>query len=481
MKEKKDTKNIKQYFLIGLKSVVWFGIGVTLGLFFSVSFIYIIFQRIYGNKIYPGVYINNINVGGQTESDVLKYFVKQNQNIGKITFTFVYNQTAPASFEVARTSAKELQLGYNAPLLAHQAYDIGRSKYLLSNIWTIFNAYLNGVFLSPSYFYNENTLMNVIQQISQKATIEPTDALFTFQNNRVTAFRLSSDGQEVDTDKITQTVSAKIPSLVIFHKMQNIIIPVSIKILKPKVSSEAVNNLGIKELIGTGESLFQHSIAGRIYNVTLAATRLNGILIAPGEIFSFDKALGDVSAYTGYQQAYVIQNGKTVLGDGGGVCQVSTTFFRAALNAGLPIFERHAHDYRVGYYEEDGPPGIDATVYVPSIDLKIKNDTEHWILIQTVIDPAILRLTFNFYGMNDGRQVTMTEPVVTNQTPPPPPLYTDDSTLPKGIEKQVDFAAWGAHVSFSRTVTKNNKVLLSDIFVSDYRPWQAAFVRGTKE
>src|SRR6185369_9618298 len=119
-------------------------------------------------------------------------------------------------------------------------------------------------------------------------------------------------------------------------------------------------------------------------------------------------------------------------GDGGGVCQVSTTLFRAALNAGLPIVERHAHAYRVGYYEEDSPPGFDATVYVPSVDLKFKNDTDHYLLIQTVIDPQELRLTFNLYGTKDDRKVTVTTPVVTNFRPAPADLYQDDPTLPKG-------------------------------------------------
>jgi len=251
--------------------------------------------------------------------------------------------------------------------------------------------------------------------------------------------------------------------------------------LHPKITTEQANNLGIKELIGTGTSLFQHSIPSRIYNVNLAASRINGVVVAPNEEFSFAKALGDVSAYTGYQQAYVISGGKTVLGDGGGVCQVSTTLFRAILDAGLPVTERHAHDYRVGYYEEDGPPGIDATVYVPSVDLKFKNDSGHSILIQTIIDPDELRLTFYLYGVKDGRQVAMTTPVVTNEVPAPPTLYQDDPTLPKGTTKQVDFSANGATVKFSRTVTKNGKQIINETYVSNYRPWQAIFLRGTKE
>src|SRR5581483_10285430 len=105
-----------------------------------------------------------------------------------------------------------------------------------------------------------------------------------------------------------------------------------------------------------------------------------------------------------------------VLGDGGGICQVSTTLFRAILSAGLPIVERHAHAYGVHYYEEDSEPGIDATVYTPTVDLKFKNDTGHYLLIQSTVDLEQLRLTYNIYGTKDDRQVTLTTPVIRSQT-----------------------------------------------------------------
>ena len=213
----------------------------------------------------------------------------------------------------------------------------------------------------------------------------------------------------------------------------------------------------------------------------MAAGRINGILIAPNEEFSFDKALGDVSAFTGYQQAYIIQNGRTVLGDGGGVCQVSTTFFRALLNAGLPITQRRAHAYLVGYYEQDSPPGLDATVYVPSVDLKFRNDTDNYILVQTQVDPDNQQLFVFLYGTSDGRSVNLTAPVVTGRTPAPADLYQDDPTLAKGIIRQVDYSAEGAKVSFTRIVTKNDKKIISETFVSNYAPWQSIFLRGTKE
>jgi len=218
-----------------------------------------------------------------------------------------------------------------------------------------------------------------------------------------------------------------------------------------------------------------------MHNVALAAARLNGILVKPGEEFSFVKYLGDVSKYTGYKEAYVIQSGKTVLGDGGGVCQVSSTLFRALLDSGLPITERHAHAYRVGYYEQYSPPGLDATVYVPTVDLKFKNDTGSHILIQSYVDPTEVSLTFILYGKKDGREVTLSTPVVTGVAPAPEPLYQDDPTLPKGVEKQIDYAASGATVVFNRIVKKNGEVIINEKYTSRYTPWRAVFLRGTKE
>ena len=186
-----------------------------------------------------------------------------------------------------------------------------------------------------------------------------------------------------------------------------------------------------------------------------------------------------MSVLTGYKQAYIIQDGKTVLGDGGGVCQVSTTLFRAVLNSGLSIVERAAHSYRVGYYEQNSGPGLDATVYSPTTDFKFKNDTPANILIQTIYEPKIYKLTVEVYGTSDSRVASTTKPVVTSSTPPPEDLYMDDPTLPVGTVKQVDYKSWGAKVIFDYTVTRNGETLYQKKFVSNYKPWQAKFLRGT--
>ena len=247
----------------------------------------------------------------------------------------------------------------------------------------------------------------------------------------------------------------------------------------PEIQTADVNNLGIKEMIGKGSSRFAGSIASRIYNIGLASSKFNGILVAPEEVFSFNNALGDVSGYTGYKQAYIIKDGKTILGDGGGVCQVSTTLFRAALAAGLPIVERRAHSYRVSYYEQDSAAGLDATVFAPTTDLKFKNNTPGHLLIQTRFDPKALTLVFEIYGTDDGRIASTTKPVVTSVVPPPPDLYQDDPTLPQGTVKQVDFKAWGAKASFDYVVKKDGEVIFEKTFYSNFKPWQAVYLRGT--
>jgi vancomycin resistance protein YoaR len=239
-----------------------------------------------------------------------------------------------------------------------------------------------------------------------------------------------------------------------------------------------VNNLGIKELIGRGTSRFSGSIPSRVFNVSLASSRINGVLVAPNETFSFASAIGDISKYTGYKEAYIIQNGKTILGDGGGVCQVSTTLFRAVMNAGLPIIERHAHAYRVGYYEQDSGPGLDATVFVPSVDFKFLNDTGNYILIQTSVNTKNLTADFKIYGTSDGRKSTVSKPVVTDQIAPADDLYVDEPTLPMGKIVQLEHRAWGARVSFSYTVEKGGTQIYQKNFVSVYQPWQAVYQRG---
>lgn len=310
----------------------------------------------------------------------------------------------------------------------------------------------------------------IVKEIDQ----EVQEGLFEFnpKSGRVSAFRPSREGRKLDTDRTYQLLTATLLS----QTNRNIDLPVTL--VKPKIQTEDVNNLGIKELIGRGISNFAGSIPNRIYNVNLTAQKINGVLLSPGEVFSFNKTVSDITAATGFKQAYVIKGGRTVLDDGGGVCQDSTTLFRAVLNAGLPVVKRTAHAYRVGYYEQGFPPGLDATVFYPSVDFQFKNDTTSHILIQAYT--AGTTLYVDLYGTSDGREVSLSKPTVTDRVPAPPELRQDDPTLPKGTVKQVDWAAQGAKVKFTRTVIKNGEEIIKETWNSIYKPWQAIYLVGTQ-
>lgn len=428
----------------------------------------------YRNITIPGIYVDTVNVSGKTKSQIEDIYNNKNHLIENTTFTFSFGDL------IATTSAKQMGIGYDSKLIAEQAEGLGKSGNLFTNLFIVINSYLNGTTLNSSFTFNTDKFADLIKPLQEKAYKAPINAQFNIENNRVTTFKESVNGTQLDIAKAQDFMESSLTKAVKTEHKQNFSYEIPSIVLKPDVTTEEANSFGIVEEIGVGTSLYNHSIPNRIHNVKLAASKVSGILVKPGEEFSFDKYLGDVSKATGYATAYVITNGKTVLGDGGGVCQVSTTLFRALLNAGLPITERHAHAYRVGYYEEDSPPGIDATVFYPSVDLKFVNDTGNYILIQSVADPDELRLTYILYGKKDGRQVSLSKPVVTGYSPAPDPLYQDDPTLPKGTTNQVDFAAPGSTATFHRTVKdKNGKVTIDENYVSRYTPWRAVFMVGT--
>ena len=242
-----------------------------------------------------------------------------------------------------------------------------------------------------------------------------------------------------------------------------------------------INDFGIIEKIGHGESYYRHSIPSRVHNVELAANKINGLLIPPNSEFSFIKSVGNISRIAGFKSAYVIKDGKTILGDGGGVCQVSTTLFRAILDSGLPITERWAHAYRVGYYEQNSKPGFDATIYAPNKDLKFINNTDSYILIHAWYEHNKKHLIIDIYGHNDGRKVIISPVRVWGIVPPPPPVYQNDPSLPRGVVKQVDWKAWGTKASFRYEVWKDNKLMFKKTFFSDYKPWSDVFLVGVGE
>jgi vancomycin resistance protein YoaR len=209
------------------------------------------------------------------------------------------------------------------------------------------------------------------------------------------------------------------------------------------------------------------------------------LLVPPGATFSMGSVLGDVSLDNGYAEALIIFGNRTIQGVGGGVCQVSTTLFRAVFFGGFPIVERYPHAYRVSYYElkADGGydtrlAGLDATVFVPLVDFKFLNDTPHWLLMETYVNETARTLTWKFYSTGDGRSVEWGSGGLQNIEEPPDPVYEENPDLAKGEVKQVDWAVEGADVTITRTVSRDGQVLYEDTITTHYLPWQDVYQYG---
>jgi vancomycin resistance protein YoaR len=184
--------------------------------------------------------------------------------------------------------------------------------------------------------------------------------------------------------------------------------------------------------------------------------------------------LGKIDASSGYLEELVIKDNRTTPEFGGGLCQVSSTLFRAALNAGLNIVERQNHKYRVSYYEP--PVGMDATIYDPAPDFKFQNNFGSFIYIQSKI--AGTKITFEIYGTKDSRVVEISAPVLGDIVDPGAPVYVETDTLAPGEKKQIEKAHQGATARFDYKVSKDGQVIQQTTFVSKYVPWPERWLVG---
>lgn len=252
---------------------------------------------------------------------------------------------------------------------------------------------------------------------------------------RVAQFAVPQRGQSLNVEesagRIAQAISAGQTS-----------VDLAVTIVEPEVTDIAdINALGVSTLLARGESNFAGSPVNRVHNVRVGAEKYHGLLIAPGEEFSFNKFLGPVDASGGFKPELVIKQNVTIPEFGGGLCQVSTTIFRAAVYSGMEITTRRNHSYAVSYY---GTPGFDATIYPPYTDFRFLNNTPGYILIQTKIEGT--KLYFEFWGTDDGREVTVEGPQPYNRQP--------DGAV-KAVLKQ--------------SVSKDGQVIVEDTFYSNYK------------
>lgn len=306
------------------------------------------------------------------------------------------------------------------------------------------------------------------------ANIMPQEPKFKLADGRVVEFKSSAAGRELNLEA---TIRAWEQAIII--DQAGVVEPIVVTSQSEQKIGD-LNDLGIRDLLGVGQSNFKGSPRNRRHNIAAGAAAVNGTLIAPGEIFSLLKTLGKIDAAAGYLPELVIKGNKTVPEYGGGLCQIGTTTFRGTLAAGLPIVERQNHSYAVTYYNNDkGLPGTDATIYDPKPDYRFKNDTANYVLIATRIEGD--DLFFEYWGTKDGRQATQSAVRVWDRLAPPPVKLVETLDLKPGEKKCTERPHAGIKAAFDYRITYPDGRVDAQTFSSQYRPWQEVCLIGVAE
>lgn len=235
-----------------------------------------------------------------------------------------------------------------------------------------------------------------------------------------------------------------------------------------------INPVELK-LIGRFTTSFSSSGENRRYNIALAAERINGVFIESGEAFSFNKAVGERTEKNGFKNAKIIEAGKFTEGIGGGVCQVSTTVYNAAVNAGLKIKEYHPHSLAVSYVK----PSFDAMVSYGYADLKIVNPTKNPFYIKAYVKNS--SVTVEFYGENSGYTYKRVSVVTETVAPPEEEVKEDDGTygLKSGEEKVISYPKPGVKSEAYLYKYKGNKLVSKTLLRKDfYKPVRKTIIIG---
>lgn len=322
---------------------------------------------------------------------------------------------------------------------------------------------------------NAQQLQPFLETLAPQLEVKPQNARYIFNDTtrelEVIPGKESIDGRTLNVAATIQNINAQ---AVAGANSIGLVFDIE----KPQLSNDTkAADLGITGLVADQVTNFAGSSGERQNNIRVGAAAFQGILIPPGGTFSFNEWLGDVSLDSGFSEALIIYGGRTIKGVGGGICQVSTTAFRAAIFGGYPIVERNPHAYRVAYYERTYGVGLDAAIFSPVIDFQFVNDRQAWLLIETyVYNNQVLQ--FKFYSADDGRKVTVSEPEVSDVVPAPPDKYEENPELANGEIKQVDYRADGANTQVRRKVEQAGQVLWEDVIKTHYLPWQAIYQYG---
>ncbi len=410
----------------------------------------------YHSRTYPRVMLGNINVGNMRLEEVKTLLDESLWSTGAIYLNMIDSERSTLSLS-------ELGLTWDKTETMDQIYQAGRGwngyKIRINNL-----IHQNPIVVSGVIKVDEIHLAQAMAGLAKQVFQPPRDAFFEVEGQNVHIIP-EQGGLFLQVGKLRQMILSALYS--ISPELQ---VPVG---EWPAARTAAdLESYNVQQVMVS----FYTDVAGgnsdRAYNIKLGSSSINGILMAPGDIFSFAEVVGRITREKGYRYAPIILGDELVPGLGGGLCQVSTTLYNAALFANLEIIERHNHTMSISYI----PLGRDATVAIGSLDLKFKNNRDHFIIIGA--DLTDLRLTFRIFGPPMDEIVEIVSSGY--QQIPPPVRYEYTDALSVGVTEISKPGKSGYTITTWRVVYLGNKEISREMLARDYyNPTPAVYLVGT--
>ncbi len=425
-------------------------------------------QFMHNDRIFSGVYIDGIHVGGLTKAEAVEA-VSQVQGGAGSSFAIQVNVGGYAW----SIDSNNVPLYRNIDEVVMQAYAVGRmnTTAIRGTTTTPFRQRLSTVqdaMTNPQAFYTVTTydrdvVRQMVDSIAASVNREPVNAsVATFDpSSKTFTFNSDESGVFIDAEAIYQTVTGLLDSGVYQESVW-----VEPQVLLASVTkAELMNTFGLISSFTTNTT----SSANRNTNIRLSAEAISHQTVLPGETFSFNQATGQRTAEKGYKPAAAIAGGETFDEIGGGVCQTSTTLFNAVARANLTIVDRDPHAWPSNYVDK----GEDATVNWPNLDFRFKNDTDWPIFI--VANYANRKVTVEIYGkmLDEGVTIDLVSETTYVKEPPSEPLYVYNADLKVGTEKVTVSARTGYTVETYKVWYKNGQEIKREkLHTSHYKMYQ---------
>ena len=333
--------------------------------------------------------------------------------------------------------------------------------------WVAFKKVRDGASWNLDVELDSEKAAHEIEKLTANIASEPKDAKFEIVEDTVTIVP-SENGVKVD---VKRAIEGMLEASKTSDNRQTML---ATEVAEPKLTTEDARNMGIKEKVSSYTTHYDASQMSRVHNIKTLAAELDGTILAPDEVFSFNGNIGPRTAGKGYKEAPAIINGELQPSLGGGVCQVATTLFNTVFFGGYEVVERSNHSLFISHY----PTGRDATVSYGGPDLKFKNNSKNYMLIKA--NASSRTLTIDFYSTSQRVEVTYTTSAPRNYKTFPT-KYEDDPTLAKGVTKVKNHGSPGRDVTVTRTTKIDGKVVKEEKFFSRYKPKTAVIRVGTKE